>query len=61
MNPDTNEFYVGEQKASNHIPFIVGEELEIKGHIFSVVHIDIPGLHEPTRQHLLVLTPKKKP
>jgi hypothetical protein len=61
MNPDTNTFYEGEQQASNHIPFTVGEELDIKGHVFKVVHIDIPGLHEPTRQHLLVLTPVRKP
>ena len=61
MNPDTNQFYIGEKQASHHIPFDVDEEVEIKGHIYRVIHIDIPGIHEPTREHLLVLAPVRKP
>lgn len=59
MNPDTNQFYVGEKQAENHIPFSVDEEVTIKGHVFKVVHIDIPraDLNQP---HLLVLAPVRK-
>lgn len=59
MNPETNRFYVADQpEAGNHIPFSVGEEVMIKGHIFEVVTVDIPK--NPAHQHLLVLTPKRK-
>ena len=60
MNPDTNEFYIGEQQASHHIPFQIGEELTIKGHVFKVVTIDIPKFNEKSREHLLVLAPVRK-
>lgn len=60
MNPDTNQFYIGEPQAADHIPFQVDEELTIKGHVFKVVHIDIPAPSAPQRQHLLVLTPVRK-
>lgn len=59
MNPDTNQFYIGEPQAANHIPFNIDEEITIKGHVFKVVHVDIPK--NPGREHLLVLTPVHKP
>ena len=64
MNPDTNQFEMipdSQQPDPKLIPFAIDEELEIKGHIFKVVHIDIPGPAEPSRQHLLVLAPVRKP
>lgn len=62
MNPETNRFeelpdFV--KPASGLIPFDIGEEITIKGHIFSVVYIDIPK--DPAKRHLLVLTPVRKP
>jgi hypothetical protein len=60
MNPDTNQFYMAEETAApGHIPFTVGEQLNIKGHIFEVVTVDIPK--NPTKPHLLVLMPVRKP
>jgi hypothetical protein len=61
MNPDTNQFYEAPDPLDvTHIGFVIGEEIEIKKHIFRLVHIDIPGAHEKGRQHLLVLTPVRK-
>jgi hypothetical protein len=62
MNPETNKFeelpdFVA--RGSGLIQFNIGEEITIKGHIFRVVHIDIPK--DPAQQHLLVLTPIRKP
>jgi hypothetical protein len=55
MNPDTNEFYeAAEPQEKHHIQFTVGEEIEIKGHIFKVVHIKMAP-------HQLVLAPVRKP
>jgi len=58
MNPDTNQFYVGEPQGENHIPFAIGEEVEVKGHIFTVEFVDIPK--NPSKPHLLVLRPIRK-
>jgi hypothetical protein len=58
MNPDTNQFYVGEPQGKDHIPFEIGEEVIIKGHVFAVELVDIPK--NPTMVHLLVLRPIRK-
>jgi hypothetical protein len=59
MNPDTNTFYVADEPLqAGHIPFTIGEELEIKGHVFVVEFIDIPK--NPAKPHLLVLRPVRK-
>lgn len=56
MNPETNEFYISEKpKEPGHIPFQIGEEVELKGHMFAVELVDIPK--NPTKPHLLVLRP----
>jgi hypothetical protein len=61
MNPDTNQFYMSEDPlAPGHIPFHIGEEIEVKGHIFVVEHIDMPTLLKPNQAHLLVLRPVRK-
>jgi hypothetical protein len=61
MNPDTNQFYESEfPQHSSHIPFAIGEEFTIKGHVFKVVHIDIPKFNQKSKEHLLVLTPVRK-
>ena len=55
MNPDTNEFYEASQPLDpSHIPFLIGEEIEIKGHIFKVIHIQM----SPSK---LVLAPVRRP
>jgi hypothetical protein len=55
MNPETNEFYEArEPQDPTHINFTIGEEIEIKGHIFKVVHIKMAP-------HQLVLAPVRKP
>lgn len=43
---------------SGEIPFEIGEELEIKGHVFSVEMVDIPK--DPRKSHLLVLRPVRQ-
>lgn len=54
MNPDTNEFYEAMEPAeSHHLSFTIGEEIEIKGHIFKVAHIKMSP-------HQLVLVPVRK-
>ena len=51
MNPETNEFYeAAEPINATHIPFTIGEELTIKGHIFKVAHIKMAP-------HRLILVP----
>lgn len=56
MDTRTNKFYVSEKpKEADHISFEVGEEVELKGHIFAVELVDIPK--NPTKPHLLVLRP----
>ncbi len=47
----TNEFYeAAEPRDPTHLSFAIGEEIEIKGHVFKVAHIRM----DP---HQLVLTP----
>ena len=58
MNPDTNQFYVGDPQGKDHIPFEIGEEVTIKGHVFAVELVNIPK--NPTMPHLLVLRPVRK-
>ena len=54
MNPDTNTFYEAPERLdSSHISFTIGEEIEIKGHIFKVVHVKMAP-------HQLVLAPVRK-
>jgi hypothetical protein len=58
MDPDTNTFrmvYDLAEAKRTEIPFRIGEEIEIKGHIFSVELVDIPK--NPAKPHLLVLRP----
>lgn len=59
MNPDTNEFYIADKPLEpGHIPFEIGERVQVKGHIFEVVGVDIPK--NPAKPHLLVLMPVAK-
>ena len=59
MDPQTNTFRMLDdptQAKPHEIPFFIGEEIEIKGHIFAVEFIDVPL--NPRKPHLLVLRPK---
>jgi len=54
MNPETNEFYEAVSPLDpTHLSFVIGEEIEIKGHIFKVTHIK-------KAPHQLVLSPVRK-
>ena len=51
MDTRTNEFYeAAEPRDPTHLSFAIGEEVEIKGHVFKVAHVRM----DP---HQLVLTP----
>ena len=42
MNPETNDFYEAvEPMQESHIPFTIGEEIPIKGHIFKIKRINL--------------------
>ena len=60
MDPQSNTFRMLDSiddKLDREIPFAIGEEITIKGHIFKVAHVDIP--RDPRQPHLLVLQPFK--
>lgn len=61
MNPETNRFEMipdTVQPKEGMIPFDIGEEIVIKGHVFCVELVDIPK--NPTMPHLLVLRPVRR-